>query len=76
MARSKCGQRARPSTSFVGNAVDLLWRNFLNPQRVTKLQSPLFWEIHKDGNTMENSSVSIPSRSTRYDSVKTDGDGH
>ena len=25
-------QQARPSTSFVGNTIDLLWRNFLSTQ--------------------------------------------
>ena len=37
-------QQARPSTSFVGNTIDLLWRNFLSTEFRTKFQPemPLF----------------------------------
>jgi len=33
--RRKCGQQARPSTSFVDNTIDLLWRNFFSKTGVS-----------------------------------------
>ena len=39
--RRKCGQRARPSISFVDNSIDLPWQSFKSPQFGTKFQKPV-----------------------------------
>jgi len=67
----------RPSTSFVDNAIDLPWRNFLSPEFGTKFQRevPSFLEILKfPYNTVRDSwkEASMPKQldsSARFDTM-------